>query len=382
MKWTAILCVIFFPSCRSVEEISPVPPTPYGFVNTFPNLTFEHPLDLQHAGDGSQRLFVVEQAGRIRVIDPLTGTSGLFLDITARVSDEGGEEGLLGLAFHPDFEFNGYCYVNYTASGPRRTVISRFGLDSANPEMADPGTELVLLEFDQPYTNHNGGQLQFGPDDGYLYVATGDGGSAGDPGNNGQSLSTLLGKILRIDVDNPSGGLNYGIPPDNPYVGTGFREEIYAYGLRNPWRFSFDNVTGLLWAGDVGQDTREEIDIVRKGGNYGWRIMEGSLCFDPPSGCDTTGLILPVTEYGRDEGESVTGGFVYRGAGLPELVGMYIYGDYISGRVWALDSSGPAPPTLLADAAFNISSFGVDEAGELLICNYGGTIHRLTQTTP
>jgi glucose/arabinose dehydrogenase len=347
----------------------------------FPHIFFTHPVGLQHAADGTGRLFVVEQAGRILVFpnspDVLTAT--LFLDIQDRVNAVGEEEGLLGIAFHPDYETNGYFYVNYTAANPRRTVISRFSVLVSDPNRADPTSELVLLEFDQPFPNHNGGQLTFGPD-GYLYIATGDGGGAGDPLNNGQNLSTLLGKILRIDVNGTAAGLNYSIPPDNPFVGTGFREEIYAYGLRNPWRFSFDPVTRELWAGDVGQDTREEIDIIESGKNYGWKIMEGSLCFSPSVGCNPTGLTLPIWEYGRDDGASVTGGVVYRGTAIPKLVGAYIYGDYVSGRIWALNYDGTQVVSndLITAQSISTSSFGVDEEGEIYICGYDvGTIYKI-----
>lgn len=295
----------------------------------FPNLTFARPVDLQHAGDGSDRLFIVEQAGVIRVFANTSSvaTADTFLNIQNRVNDSGNEEGLLGLAFHPNFATNGYFYVNYTASNPRRTVVARYRV-SANPNRADANSEFVLLTVNQPYENHNGGQLAFGPD-GYLYIGMGDGGSGGDPQNNGQDRRGLLGDMLRIDVDNPAGGLNYGIPPDNPFVGntSGYREEIYAYGFRNPWRFSFDFVTGWLWVGDVGQGSREEIDIVEKGLNYGWRIMEGKICYSPSSGCDQTGLALPIWDYGRSSGASITGGYVYRGSRVAPLAGAYVYGD-------------------------------------------------------
>mgnify|MGYP001262301701 CR=1 FL=1 len=257
--------------------LAPLVYAQYELEIAFPNLTFARPVDLQHAGDGSDRIFIVEQAGVIRVFANTSSvaTADTFLNIQNRVNDSGNEEGLLGLAFHPNFATNGYFYVNYTASNPRRTVVARYRV-SANPNRADANSEFVLLTVNQPYENHNGGQLAFGPD-GYLYIGMGDGGSGGDPQNNGQDRRGLLGDMLRIDVDNPAGGLNYGIPPDNPFVGntSGYREEIYAYGFRNPWRFSFDFVTGWLWVGDVGQGSREEVDIVEKGLNYGWRIMEG-----------------------------------------------------------------------------------------------------------
>jgi glucose/arabinose dehydrogenase len=348
--------------------------------NAFPSLTFTRPVDLQHAGDGTDRLFVVEQAGVIKVFENRANvtTAHTFLDLKDRVNDTGNEEGLLGLAFHPAYKDNGYFYVNYTAISPRRTVIARYRVSAANPNKADSLSEQILLQFNQPFNNHNGGQLAFGPD-GYLYIAAGDGGSGGDPQNNGQSLETLLGKILRIDVNNPSGGRNYGIPNDNPFVGTGNREEIYVYGLRNPWRMSFDPVTKWLWAGDVGQNCFEEIDLIEKGKNYGWRIMEGNYCFTPPSscnpsGCNMTGLVKPILDYGRSLGGSVTGGYVYRGNKVPELVGEYIYADFSSGRIWALRYNGVNPPinTELIDTNLLIASFGIDKNYELYICAFEG----------
>lgn len=352
--------------------------------NAFPNLSFTRPVDLQHAGDGTDRIFVVEQPGVIRVFENNTNVAAaqIFLNISSRVNDSGNEEGLLGLAFHPDYENNGYFYVNYTAFPPRRTVIARYQVSAANPNKADSLSELILLTFDQPFENHNGGQLAFGPDE-YLYIATGDGGSGGDPQNNGQSLQTLLGKILRIDVDNPTGGRNYGIPADNPFVSPGNREEIYAYGLRNPWRMSFDPVTQWLWAGDVGQGRREEIDIIEKGKNYGWNRMEGNLCYPSGDPCDLPGLTKPIVDYGRSLGASVTGGYVYRGNSVPELVGAYVYGDFVSGRIWALRYDGVNPPdnAQLMDTNINIASFGVDKDYELYICAFDSRIYRFRPTT-
>jgi glucose/arabinose dehydrogenase len=356
----------------------------------FPSLTFVRPVDLQHANDQSNRLFVVEQAGIIKVFqnDSQVSSAGEFLNITGRVDDGGNEEGLLGLAFHPDYQNNGYFYVNYTANQPNRTVISRFSVSSANPDLADPNSELVLLEFSQPHSNHNGGQIAFGPSDGYLYIATGDGGSFGDPDCNAQDLTTLLGAILRIDVDTTSGNLAYGIPPDNPFINNsnGFREEIFAYGLRNPWRFSFDPERGQLWAADVGQNAWEEIDLIINGGNYGWSIFEGNHCYNSPwpcnPPCDSTGLIMPVWEYDHSLGQSITGGFVYRGQTVPELIGKYIYADYVSGRIWALehDTSGTVQNSELINSSLLISSFGIDENRELYICAFDGKIYRFQPT--
>jgi len=347
----------------------------------FLNLSFSHPVGLHSVEDGTNRLFLVEQEGTIQVFENIRNVSvtQVFLDIRDLVLF-GGEQGLLGLAFHPNFAQNGNFYVDYVANNPRRTVIARFSVSSSNPNQADRNSELVLLEVAQPYENHNGGQIAFGPD-GYIYIALGDGGSAGDPQDNGQNRTVLLGKILRINVDSSSAGLNYSIPSDNPFVGNteGFREEIYAYGLRNPWRFSFDSLTSRLWVADVGQDRMEEIDIVEKGKNYGWNIMEGTLCYSPPEGCNQTGRELPVWEYGHDLGYSATGGFVYHGSELSELEDAYIYGDYGSGRIWALQHRGVNQTinTALVDTTLNISSFGIDQQNELYICDYNGRIYRL-----
>lgn len=368
----------------------PLPAQPVVLKNAFPSLTFPDPVGFQHAGDGTNRMFVVRQTGQIEVVEnsPSSTSSKTFLDIGAKVIS-GGELGLLGLAFHPDYETNGYFFVDYTADSSLRTVISRFTVSASNPDSTDPSSEVVLLEVDQPYTNHNGGQLAFGPD-GYLYIGLGDGGSGGDPENRAQNLDSLLGKILRIDVDVPSDTLTYAIPPGNPLAGNpdGHREEIFAWGLRNPWRFSFDPATGIAWIGDVGQGDWEEVDTMISGGNYGWRLMEGNHCYDPPAGCDTVpGLIDPVWEYahGGAGGCSITGGFVYRGGTIPSLYGKYVYGDYCSGRIWALDTSalGAWVNTLVLDASINISSFGVDSGGEIYVCSLvDGVVYRLTAAYP
>ncbi len=350
----------------------------------FPNLTFSSPVDIQNCGD--ERLFVVERVGRIKVFanNPSTNSFKTFLDITDRVSS-GGEMGLLGLAFHPDYAQNGYLYVNYTVSSPTRaTRISRFKI-TTNPDSADKNSELILLTYNQPYSNHNGGQVTFGPD-GYLYIAAGDGGSGGDPQNNGQNKSVLLGKILRIDVDTTAGTQLYGIPSDNPFANNtqGWREEIFSYGMRNPWRFSFDYETGKIWCGDVGQSAREEIDIIINGGNYGWRCYEGNLTYNT-SGCGAASdYIFPVFDYPRTEGYSVTGGFVYRGPGVPELWGKYIYGDYGSTHIWSLayDGINPAVNTkIINNSGIAISSFGVDKYNELYLADLsGGKIWKLSPT--
>jgi glucose/arabinose dehydrogenase len=350
----------------------------------FPNLTFERPVDLQHAGDGTERLFVLEQAGVIRVFsdEPSVTRTETFLDIRERVTRANNEEGLLGLAFHPNYSENGQFFVYYSAVGASRGVLARYQVDPDDPDRALEGSESILLEIPQPYGNHNGGQVSFGPD-GYLYLALGDGGAGGDPHGHSQNRSTLLGSILRFDVDEASGGHAYGIPPDNPFVGNteGYREEIYAYGLRNPWRFSWDARTGQLWTGDVGQDRFEEIDIIEKGKNYGWNTMEGSHCYEPPSGCDRSGLELPVLDYPREDGVSVTGGFVYRGSRVPALEGKYVYADFGTGRVWALtfDGKQAVENAVLPTRLVGIASFGVNRHAELFACVFDGKIYRFVQ---
>ncbi|MCX8057615.1 MAG: PQQ-dependent sugar dehydrogenase [Ignavibacteria bacterium] len=367
-----------------ISTCSETKSTSFSLEEAFPNLIFSNPVDLQSSKDGSNRLFVVEQQGRIIVFENNRNTTvkKVFLDIRDRVA-WGGEMGLLGLAFHPQFASNGYFYVNYTANNPRRTIISRFRVSATNPDSADKNSEFILLTFAQPYANHNGGCIAFGSD-GYLYIATGDGGSAGDPQNFAQRLDNLLGKILRIDVNNPQPPLNYGIPPDNPLVDSvnpNIRKEIYAYGLRNPWKFSFDFQTNKLWAADVGQYDWEEIDLIEKGGNYGWRCYEGNHPYNL-AGCNGS-YIFPIYEYSHVEGISITGGFVYRGNRFTELYGKYIYGDFGSKKIWALDYEGKKIPinSLIATCPQAISSFGVDDQNELYIVGYEGRIYRLKKTT-
>lgn len=353
----------------------------YTLLNAFPELNFTNPVDFQHPGDGSNRAFIVEQRGIIRVAennDDAVSTTKNFLNITGRVAD-GGEMGLLGLAFHPDYSINGYFFVNYTKDNPRETIISRFKVSGSNRDSADADSELIIMRISQPFENHNGGQIAFGPDT-MLYIALGDGGSRGDPGNRAQNLDSLLGKILRINVDSASLPLNYSIPPDNPFAGNvdGYREEIYAYGLRNPWRFSFDFSTGKLWCSDVGQDDWEEINIIEKGKNFGWRCYEGKHEYNL-SGCNDTGYVFPIWEYSHSEGRSITGGYVYNGDSIPELSGKYIYADFISGKVWALiyDGINPALNEFLLTAPGGVSSFGVDQNNELFLCSFDGKIYKL-----
>jgi glucose/arabinose dehydrogenase len=340
-------------------------------------------VGLEAPNDGTGRLFVVQQGGTIRVIQNGSLLATPFLDITSKV-ESGVEKGLLGLSFHPNFSANHKFYVDYTrrlGSGQLQSVISEYTVSSADPNQANPASERQLLLLDQPFDNHNGGQIAFGPD-GFLYIAFGDGGSEGDPRGNGQNTNTLLGKILRIGVDPPfAAGKQYAIPPDNPFASGGGLPEIWAYGLRNPWRFSFDRPSGRLFVGDVGQDSWEEVDIITKGGNFGWNIMEGDHCFRVAS-CNTAGLALPIAEYGHDAegGTAIIGGFVYRGSAIPALVGTYIFGDLSSGRVWGLkqQATGDWQQTLLLTHALIVSSFGQDSAGELYLVDYGnGAILRI-----
>ncbi len=340
------------------------------------------PVHIANTGDGSNRLFVVEQAGLVRVIEQGTVLPTSFLDIVERV-ECCGERGLLSVAFPPDYATKGYFYVDYTRTPDGATVVSRFRVTD-DPNVADAGSEEILLVIEQPYGNHNGGQLLFGPD-GYLYVFTGDGGSGGDPENRAQNLTTLLGKILRIDVEStPPAGQTYGIPADNPFVGEPeARPEIWAYGLRNPWRNSFDRATGDLYIGDVGQNQFEEISLqpaASTGGeNYGWRCKEAFAAFNT-DGCGERPLVDPIVAYDHSQRDvSVTGGVVYRGERFPAMQGIYFYGDYVSGRMWGLRN--PTDPqqrenVLLVDrrgssaGTILISSFGEDEDGNLYLTDY------------
>jgi glucose/arabinose dehydrogenase len=346
---------------------------------------FQQPTFATHAGDGSGRMFVVEKAGRIRILRGNAVDEQPFLDITDRVGSSGSEQGLFAVAFHPNYRTNGQFFVNYTDENGD-TVIARFRV-SNDPDRADVGSAATLLRIDQPEANHNGGQIAFGPD-GYLYIGMGDGGGAGDrhgPIGNGQNGEALLGKILRIDVN---GQAPYGIPPHNPFVGrAGMRPEIWATGMRNPWRFSFDRATGDLFIADVGQNETEEIDFEPArspgGRNYGWNVMEGSGCFRPTSGCDQSNKELPVAEYNHDQGCSVTGGYRYRGRAEPSFVGVYFFADYCSGRIWGLTpaQNGAWTKTELFQADSGISSFGEDEQGELYVMDLStGVLSRLVSS--
>ena len=327
------------------------------------------PLFLTHAGDGSGRLFVVEQNGRILIVANGRLLPTPFLDIQFRLST-GGERGLLGLTFHPNYKDNGRYFLNYTRKKDGATVVAQYQV-SANPNRSKTHED-ILLVISQPYGNHNGGMIAFGPD-GYLYIGTGDGGSGGDPGNRGQDLSKLLGKILRIDVDHDS---PYIAPSDNPFSDSNGRPEIFAYGFRNPWRFSFDRKTGEFWTGDVGQNSWEEINLVKPGDNHGWRLMEGTHCYKPSKGCQQShNLTLPVTEYANSGGRcAVMGGYVYRGRAVPLLGGTYLFADYCSGEIFGFKDG---VQRLLLYTDLQISSFGEDEVGELYVLGHRGSIHRI-----
>jgi glucose/arabinose dehydrogenase len=376
---TAIVAA-WAPAAPSAAAVAPceaegLPPLPS--IRLKPVLKgLRNPLALVNAGDGSGRLFIVEQQGIVKILKAGRLVRKPFLDLRGRVIS-GGEMGLLGLAFHPRFSENGRLFVNYTSrSNGLHTVVSEIRVGS-DPDAADRNTESVLLTIRQPFTNHNGGQIAFGPD-GYLYIATGDGGAANDPGGNAQNLSSLLGKILRIDVDSKGPDTPYGIPSDNPFLGNpAARREVWAFGLRNPWRFSFDPVSGFLYAGDVGQDTREEIDVIQGGKNFGWNIMEGRICTPGVDlNCDKTGLEPPIWDYPRPEGTVVIGGRVYRGRSIPNLCGIYVFGDFGNGSIFGLQYEGGAvvQEKKLLSTRYGIAAFGEDENHELYVVDHGGKI--------
>jgi glucose/arabinose dehydrogenase len=350
----------------------------------FANLSFTRPVALMQAPGDSTRWFVVEKGGVVRVFanDQNVASASVFLDISNLVNASG-EGGLLGLAFHPNFPVTPEAFVSYTRSGtPLVSYVSRF-FSADSGQTLNAATEEVIITVDQPATNHNGGNVAFGPD-GFLYVGFGDGGGSGDPNGNGQDTRTLMGAIVRLDVE---GGSPYGIPAGNPFEanavcigGTGVDDcpEIYAWGLRNPWRFSFDTVTSKLWVGDVGQSDWEEIDVITAGGNYGWNVREGAHCFNPSSGCANT-FIEPVSEYDHGLGGSVTGGLVYRGTAIPELAGWYLFGDFTSGRLFGIreDSAVGIEPEVLNETGLQIVSFGQDANGEIYVLNFIGNIHQI-----
>jgi len=371
------------PTHSPVPPASPTPSATPTRAFDWPTITpvlvasgLTRPLYVTHAADGSGRIFIVEQGGEIHILRNGVVEPTPFLNIASRVTCCG-ERGLLGVAFPPGYVGKRYFYVNYTNSSGH-TVIARYHL-TADDDVADFASEEILLTIEQPFDNHNGGQISFSPTDGYLYVAVGDGGAGGDPLDSGQDGTSLLGKILRIDVEGSEEP--YGIPGDNPFVGGPSRDEIWALGLRNPFRFSFDRSTGDLFIGDVGQGSREEIDFQPASSagaeNYGWRIMEGTLCFNP-NPCDGSLFVPPLIEYSHSLGCSVTGGYVYRGSAFPRMQGVYVYGDFCSGRIWALKRDGGNwYDTLLIDTNFNISSFGEDEAGNIYLTHLGGAVYRL-----
>lgn len=389
--WGFIISLLVSPSGFSIyaandlEEsamISRVPGT-VDFVEIADGLTF--PTFITHADDQTNRLFIVEKTGYIRVLKDGNLFSMPFLSVNTLVSSTG-EQGLLGLAFHPEYQINGRFYIVYNnLSGD--LVLAQYIRSSANPDQADAGSAVILITIPKNHSNHNGGMLAFGGD-GYLYWAIGDGGGAGDPDNNGQDLHSLLGKILRLDV---SSAASYTVPPDNPYIAVSdplVRKEIWAYGLRNPWRFSFDRLTYDLYIGDVGQGGREEINFQPAGStggqNYGWNVMEGSLCYYPSSGCNQSGKVLPVAEYDHSLGCSVTGGYALRGDMYPGMQGLYIYGDFCSGRIFALDNDSVLGwiRIQIADTPYTISTFGEDEDGRLYLADYsGGKIYEITFPT-
>lgn len=360
MRWVLFCLVVVSQWVVAVPKVKLTPVLQQGI---------ENPLFAVTEPGNPNRLYILEQKGRVLIFEEGKPAPTVFLDIEEKVTS-GGEMGLLGFAFHPDFQKNKRYFINYTTERP--------GLTTVVAELkAGSRDERELLSFRQPYTNHNGGHLAFGPDR-LLYISAGDGGSANDPHGNGQNKGTFLGKILRIDVDH---GQPYAIPKDNPFLESGARQEIFAYGLRNVWRFSFDRVTGALFGGDVGQNSWEEIDLIEKGKNYGWNTMEGTHCFKPSSGCNQAGLTLPLVEYPRSQGVSVTGGYVYRGKKIPELAGHYLYGDYGSGKIWALDyhqeTKQVVKNELLLNSRLPISSFGEDANGEIFVVAYSGVLYRI-----
>ncbi len=364
-----------------------------GLQRVFPEVQIKRPIVVTHANDGSDRVFVASQLGRIHVLknDEEAEESETFLDIENQVVyiDKKNEEGLLGLAFHPKYKENGQFFVYYTTtSAPHVSVISRFTVSKDNPNKADASSEEEVLRIPQPYWNHNGGRICFGPD-GYLYIGLGDGGSGNDPHGNGQNLKTWLGSILRIDVDKKAGGRGYAIPKDNPFVGhKDAMPEIYAYGLRNVWGMGFDRETGLLWAADVGQKLWEEINIIKRGGNYGWSVREGFHKFGPKGVGPRKDLIEPIWEYPHEEkqgtvggqfGKSITGGRVYRGKAIGNLSGYYVYADYVSGNVYALKYDGKtvSQNRLIPSSNIPVTAFGEDGNGEIYYTTPIGAIFKL-----
>ncbi|MCA9212129.1 MAG: PQQ-dependent sugar dehydrogenase [Planctomycetales bacterium] len=391
MKQSLLLIIValIFQAGAHAEDID-TSPIGVKTERAFPNLRPRRPVIITHAGDGSDRVFIVTQQGVIHWIpnDQNVEKTNTFLDIEDRVvySDRKNEEGFLGLAFHPKYKENGYFYVYYTSTDePLLSKVSRFSVSKSDPNKADPDSEVVLMKIKQPFWNHNGGTVVFGPD-GYLYIALGDGGLANDPHMNGQNVETLLGSILRIDVDKTEGDKQYAIPADNPFKGQPRlgREEIFAWGFRNPWRMAFDRETGLFWVADVGQDIWEEINIVKLGGNYGWDLREGKHKFGLNGFDPNPQLIDPIHEYHHDVGKSITGGLVYRGNKVPKLKGHYLYGDYVSNKFWALKYDEAAGKVVanrpIESKNITVMTFGEDESGEVYCTDSFGLIHRFVET--
>lgn len=377
------------PSSILLAEVKEAP-LPLETVRAFPELDFRRPIVLTHAGDGSNRVFIAEQYGKVHVLpnDQSADETKVFLDIENQVvyKNTENEEGFLGMAFHPKYQENGEFFVYYTTTdAPHTSVISRFRVSKDDPDKADPDFEEEILRIKQPFWNHNGGTIIFGPD-GYLYVGLGDGGKANDPLGAGQDKSMLLGSILRIDIDRKEDGKNYAVPKDNPFVNEkGARPEIYAYGFRNVWRMAFDSQTGVLWAGDVGQDLWEEIDLVVKGGNYGWNLREGMHKFGAKGSQPRSDLIDPIWEYHHKVGKSITGGTVYRGKKLPKLQGKYVYADYVAGKIWALKYDDKAKKvvanyTIAGGENKPVMSFGTDQADEIYFTDSFGRIFTFRST--
>lgn len=384
MRWLPLISLQLFSAVVLLATQSATAQTP--LTTQLVASGYSSPIFVTYAPGDTTRLFVVEKGGIIKIIKNGTPLATPFLDIDSIVNSVSSEQGLLGLAFDPNYATNGRFFVSYTGNVGGESIIARYGV-SANPDIANATAQLKVITVAQPFANHNGGMIAFSPIDGYLYIALGDGGSGGDPQNRAQNLDSLLGKMLRLDV---SGAVAYTIPPDNPFIGLiPGRDEIWAYGYRNPWRFSFDRQNGDMWIADVGQGNIEEVDFEPSssdgGVNYGWRLKEGFNCFNPGSGCDPGGVLTdPITQYFHDGGKcSITGGYIYRGCAIPDLQGSYFYGDYCTGEIWSIRYNGSAVvDSVYRDAAigqpgFALVSFGEDALGELYIVRISGSIYKI-----